>query len=281
MSSPSPSSTPAVCPSCGSAASGRFCSTCGTALAGSTEWRGRGVTTELLVDGTSRIWATFNNTWGDVPSYLLAFDAETGQELTQYRRRVDLNTGGAASGCANPLGVGMGFGGNVLMVAQNTNTVCSLHPTTITANVDTVQVGQRPYTYSDFTGNIYRSFTNPQGKYRILLDSCPGATMGIAGWLDLVLDAELPGAATLEIRFRFGATQFDALNPTGAQTTPTLAAGTIQNGTLSRRTFTIDMAVGSPLLDYVEIEFKLLADSAGLAPKLYNVDVVRSCQRTE
>jgi len=248
---------------------------------GSSQWRGRGVTTELLVPLTSgdpvrsRIWGNFNPGWsqssksrGDRDSYLLTFDAETGLENTALRTKVNQSTA-----CRNPVGAGMGAGGLVWVSSMDSDRMCAFDPKTLAddgmAVKHAVRIGNKPYTYSDFTGNIFKSFTNPEGVYRILIEGCP-AGLVLTKWNNISWEAEVPGTAKLEVRFRFGENQFEALNPTGPQVGPVTKVGP--------STKDLDSFVpAGGVKNWVVAEFRFLADGEGLAPILYDVSAVRSC----
>ncbi|MFC1610934.1 MopE-related protein [Myxococcota bacterium] len=235
-------------------------------------WRGRGITTELLEDGTSRVWAIFNNGWWSAANYLVAVDTDTGQELTELRARMDnaLYDPLDGPGCIGPSGVGVGYGGKIWMVFRATSSICAFDPNDLTAPLVSIPIGPNPYTYSDFTGNIFNTITNPQGYYRLLVRGCPHCyrvlDWGVVNW-----DADVPGSSMLEVRFRTGSTPVEAANPARPQYPPASEPAITQPPDTLHE---LPMTNG----EWLQVEFKFIADDAGLSPSLHHVDVARECQ---
>ncbi len=246
---------------------------------GTTNWYGRGITTELLAPAnpgdpvSSRVWATFNNGWGGDNNWILTFDAETGVEGTAFRTNASPGTD-----CRDPIGIGMGFEEKVWVVAQNSSQMCAFDPWGPLAaggGMETsavAPIGIHPYTYSDFTGSIFRSFTNPEGRYKILVRACP-EDYELLRWGRFLWDAEVPGESVLEVKFRFGDSPFEAMDIGAPQ-----IIGQIQTGPLPPpESFSWTPDVFEQRI-YCEIEFRFLADNQGLAPILYSMDSARNCQ---
>jgi hypothetical protein len=242
-------------------------------------WRGRGVTTELVAPATpggkvtARIWATFNNDWSGDNNWIIALDADTGVEDTTLRTDASPNTD-----CRDPIGIGMGFDQKVWVVAQNSDTTCAfdpdpqnLLPTGGMRQIASATTGRKPYTYSDFTGNLFRSFTNPEGRYRILVQACPDGK-SLEQWSALRWRADVPGTSKLEVRLRFGATQYEAMDVTK----PQIIAQTLIGPTPPPSAFSYT-PLSTEKRNYCEVEFRLLADRDGLAPILYALDAARTC----
>ncbi|OGQ89349.1 MAG: hypothetical protein A2289_16740 [Deltaproteobacteria bacterium RIFOXYA12_FULL_58_15] len=230
-------------------------------------WKGRGITTELLGDNTARIWAIFNNDWWGTPNYLVAFDADTGQEITGHRVRLDNSsiTPVSGPGCTAPAGVGIGYGGMVWSVNRDTSSVCAYDPANPFNALISVSMGPSPYTYSDFTGNLFRSFTKPQGFYRMLVQACP-ANYEVRQWGTVSWTAEVPGASSLEVRFRVGSSVAEAISPATVQYGPAI------------QPIEISFDLGLTRGDWLQVEFLFVADDEGLAPTLHHVDIARECK---
>jgi hypothetical protein len=188
---------------------------------------------------------------------------------------MDVNSDGSYGGCTNPIGVGMAFDGKLLAVARGSSAICSVDPSNITSDIVTIPVGEKPYTYSDFTGNLFRSFTKPDGYYRLLAEGCPSG-FRLARWVRVTWEAELPGTSRMEVRFRFGRSVGQAINPVAPQLGPVLQTGPQP----TPQTFTYELPA-SPDSDYLQVEFRFLADENGVAPKLHSADVTRTCLAAE
>lgn len=245
---------------------------------GIADWRGRGITTQLVDLGggntTSRIWANFNRGWdGGDSSYLTAFDSGTGSEQTSLQIRTD-------PACDNPIGAGIGYSGLVWVVNLASYDVCAFDPEASMSLVHDVTIGQTPYTYSDFTGNLFNTFTNPQGKYRVLIQGCPICYV-LSDWGKLTWIADVPTGAQLFLRYRTGNTIGEALDPAGAMEGPIIPDTAVSFGppNADRYTFTYDIPIGVGGI-YMQVEFEFIAGPGNALPVLHKVDAGRACDWT-
>ncbi len=241
-------------------------------------WRGRGITTELLSDGTSQVWATYNYDWGGerdtgnnagntIISYHLAKDG-TYTAFPQFSVQLPVD-------CNNPIGIGIGFDSSLWVVNRSADSMCKIEQTltgTGYGYATTVDIGRNPYTYSDFTGNLFRSFTSNRGYYRVLVEACPDPGQSkLVRWDSVQWDADTPGQSKLEARFRFGVTSADALDPGSA-----FLPGFVCTGS----TCTPSAQIWNPPIagdKFLEIEFSFIKGDDGTVPVLYNLEARRTC----
>lgn len=249
---------------CQSVLPGSLCNDNGCTWDGTNEWRGRGATTELRDDGTARVWSVFNDDWVGTPNWIFVFDSETGAEFVELRRRVDVG-----AQCNGPVGVGIGFGNILWMVSQNDSHMCGLPMDDTTGTLIEVEIDRSPYTYSDFTGNLFRSFTAPKGVYKSLLIGCPFGYR-VKAWSNAVWTADTPGESELEVRFRFGATIGQARNPANPALGPVLQSTAEPTGTYA--------LPSNETRKYLQVEFTFLRDDNDNAPVLHTLDVGRMCE---
>ena len=156
-----------------------------------------GIGRGLTVDASGNVWIAQH---GDGGGRLTQFDANTLLPL------VDVYL--APSGKI-PIGVGIGYGGKIWTNNQATNNVSVIDPQT--SLVGYFPVGGPPYTYSDFTGSILRTFTAPQGTYSEIVNACYG--FQVNSWVNLLWNGITPvgtgnqgrSVSNTAIRFRIRA----------------------------------------------------------------------------
>ena len=128
-----------------------------------------GVGRGLTVDASGTVWVAQH---GDNGGRLTGFNGDTLAPILD----VLLTPGGRI-----PIGVGVGSGGKIWTNNQATANVSVVDPATGT--VAFFPVGGYPYTYSDFTGSILRTFTAPTGTYSEIENACYG--FPVSQWFDL------------------------------------------------------------------------------------------------
>lgn len=143
----------------------------------------------LAVDAFDQVWVAahgFGPTGGDT-GYLFGFDAEDGGGLRS------ILTGGRT-----PVGVAVDFRGLIWAVNQTTNNATRLDP--FTEEIDLFEVGQGPYTYSDFTG-FQRARVWSQGSWSTVFERCPDIPDPTeALWRNLVWSVDTPSSSSIEFR---------------------------------------------------------------------------------
>jgi len=214
---------------------------------------GRGITATpagKTDTGAGIVWAVFH---ASGEAHLVGFDDDTGEVWDS----VDL---GAECGAITCIGAGLGTGDSVWVVNQGSDNVCRYD--SASGAVSELPIGNAPYTYSDFTGNVLRNFTAPQGTYRLLLEGCPGGEPRVA-WSVVMWDAATPGGSRIEVRVRT------------ANTIAGLASATLIGPATQPpdRQFVLTDVNG----DFIEVTVMLIADANGNVPTLLSLTVGREC----
>jgi hypothetical protein len=133
----------------------------------------------------------------------------------------------------------------------------------------TLDVGQNPYTYSDFTGYGLANFTRPRGTYRYLLPGCdlPRETT----WLRVEWTSTEPPGTNVRLRVRtgddgnslgqwygsWGASPADLTQPPPQQ---------------------VDALAPNPA-PYLQVEFELSTSDFDTTPVLHDFMVVWECDQ--
>jgi hypothetical protein len=212
-------------------------------------------------DGTIYV-ATSHEGVTFLPSYrpegptvrLSVFDGDDGSDLRVYGLPGDPLPGLAA------VGVGLASDGGVWLVNQQSGSATRFDPATETA--ESFPVGDDPYTYSDFTGFAFRTFTAPNGFARAVVEGCP---FGPTEWERVSWDAEVPAGTRVEVRARSAAT-LDGLDDAtfvGPFTdSPTELA--LPPGPLAPERF-------------LEVEVSLFTDTEGVSPSIDDLTLRYFC----
>jgi streptogramin lyase len=122
---------------------------------------------------------------------LTRFRADDGGDLRVWGTALDPLPGGGA------IGVGLDDQARAWLVNQDSGSATRVD--TDTGEVKHYEVGNFPYTYSDFTGFALRRITAPTGFIREVIEGCP---MGPTEWEHATVDASLPAGAQLQVRMR-------------------------------------------------------------------------------
>ena len=116
---------------------------------------GRGTT----VDASGTVWIAQHGYGGSAGWWFNGRITGYNTDTLAVVQDVYLGTSGQT-----PIGVGIGYDGRIWSPAQSTSNIVVLDPNT--GATAFYPVGGPPYTYSDFTGSILRTFTSPQGDVR-------------------------------------------------------------------------------------------------------------------
>ena len=225
------------------------------ATGGSYSGGGRGVT----VDSNGVVWVAQHHGGG---GRLTGYDVDT--LAMQYD--VNLYPSGSV-----PIGVGIGSGGRVWTANRGTSNMSVYDPRS--GALATYPVGGAPYTYSDFTGNLLRTFTSPVGHYTETLEACPG-NMPVEKWVKLVWEGMEPVGTTLQFRIRVASTQagLDTATWSGYLHAAPGDPGIGLTAIPSQRSAPPDNNV-----KWAQVEVNLEASAAGLVPTLSSYRVARDC----
>ncbi len=209
---------------------------------------GRGIA--AATDG--KIWMGSSNEEGFGVSIgrVTSFRAADGGGVRTY----DLPTG------LGTIGVGLDADGNVWAVNRETSNAARI--TVADGSIDEFDVGDAPYTYSDFTGYALRNITAPSGFHREIIQGC---ALGTTEWEEITWDATMPPATTIEVRVR------------SANTIVGLAAAA-WIGPWDASPADLTSAPG-PVPDgaYLEVEVTLFSDGAAATPTLHSLSVQVNC----
>jgi len=229
-------------------------STFSAGLSGSN-WRGRGVTASAAGEtgsGAGVVWAVFHDTG---QAHLVGFDDDSGEVWDE----VDLDEACGAETC---IGAGIGTGGSVWVVNQTSDNVCRYDPGT--GDVIEIPIGSAPYTYSDFTGNVLRTFTSPQGTYRHIVEGCPDNEPSLT-WTIVTWQASTPGGSSVKVQVRI------------ADTVGGLSGAEMYGPAIQPPDRQLNLMSSGLAGRYLEVLVTLVADADGNVPTLFSLTVGRDC----
>jgi len=142
----------------------------------------------LAPDEDGNVWVALMDGW----IVGMAEDGSLAGEID-----VDPNAEGSAD--VYTIGVSTDENGRLWMGNRMANTAVRFDPDDL--SLTTVPIGERPYTYSDYTGFVFRNVTNPTGHYGTTLTGCGGAK---TTWVRVEWDATVPEGASLTLVARAG-----------------------------------------------------------------------------
>ena len=157
-----------------------------------------------------------------------------------------------------PLGMTIDFDGYVWAVNQTSSSATKIDPNTLSP-VGNYKVGNGPYTYSDMTGYLLHTFTNPTGFYRHLF----GGWGLRLRWTALIVDAYLPNKTYLKVRVRTGVTENDLAQAPWSEAF----------GPFPPQAFPLDLIPLSLYGHYLEVEITLFTEEDGLTPIVKGIEV--------
>jgi len=141
----------------------------------------------IAPDEEGNVWVALSDGWiagmDENGGYIGAFDVDPTAEGT---------------GSVYSIGVSTDENGKLWVGNRMANTAVRFDPAD--SSLVTVPIGDRPYTYSDYTGFVFRNVTNPTGSYSPTLAGCTGETT----WLRVLWDATVPAGASLTLRVQSG-----------------------------------------------------------------------------
>jgi len=226
---------------------------------GTNGYYSRGVT----VDAAGTVWISAYPGSGQQGS-IMGYDSNTGERTTN----IYMGTGGKA-----PLGIGIGSSGKIWTANCSTNNLTALDPTTgafgfypndVSGGTD---LGGSLYTYSDFTGNLRATFTDPQGDYKEIIDGCFGPTVSSWDNLEWSLTAQ-PTGSVARFQVRVGDSpdtdewsQWYPSENTYYESSPADLSG-IPSGNR-----------------FIQTRMVLVANESNQSPILYSFSVARTCQQ--
>lgn len=188
---------------------------------------------------------------GDV-ARLVRFNGEDGSEMQVF----DLPGVGS-------IGVGLDHERRPWVINEASATATRLDPES--GETREFPVGERPYTYSDFTGFALRTFTDPRGFEREVRFGC---AVGPTEWEALRWRGETPPSTALEVRLRTASTRAELADTEWLGSFPPDADLRAAPGPLG----------SGPV---VEIEVQLASDDPRASPALAEVVLQYFCPAEE
>ncbi|MEO7097239.1 MAG: hypothetical protein ABI175_28520 [Polyangiales bacterium] len=168
-----------------------------------------------------------------------------------------------AGGGGSFVGMAIDFDGKIWAIDQNAGTGTKIEPGSYALN--TVKVGNGPYTYSDMTGFQLRNAADPFGKYRHVFEGCGDMTK----WSTLSWTAETPTGTTIQVRVRTSATK------AGLKTAAWVVVAKVPG---DKSPVDIGTKLGAAAkAQYLEVEFELNSDSPTSTPILSSISVTSAC----
>ncbi len=219
----------------------------------------RGVT----VDAAGTVWISAYPGSGQ-QGRIMGYDSNTGSRTTN----IYMGNSGKA-----PLGIGIGSSGKIWTANCTTNNLTALDPTTGAFGFYPNDVsggsnlGGSLYTYSDFTGNLRATFTDPQGDYKEVIDGCFGPNVSSWDFLTWTLTAQ-PDGSLAKFQVRVGNdpdgndwSQWYPSEDTFYESSP---------ADLS------DVPSGNR---FIQTRMVLVANESNQSPILYSFSVARTCEQ--
>lgn len=232
---------------------------------GAGTWAGRGITATAAgktATGAGIVWAVFNGGSGGSggsTAHLVGFDDDSGAVWDH----VDLTD---KCGANTSIGVGIGIADSVWVVNKGSDNACRYDPPggIAAGEVVDVPIGDGPYTYSDFTGNLLRTFTARKGTFTYVIEGCPEPTAQVQ-WTLVTWEAQTPGKSSVAVRVR------------NADTIDDFSSAPSHGPAIQPPDQSFDLTPLELWSPFVEIEVVLEADVDGNAPTLSSIKVGREC----
>jgi streptogramin lyase len=157
-----------------------------------------------------------------------------------------------------PVGMAADFDGFVWAVNQSAASATKIDAATMSV-VGEFPVGSGPYTYSDMTGYLLHTFTNPTGFYQHLF----GGWGLRLRWIGIIVDAYLPTKTYIKVRARSAVT-VEQLEST--DWTPWF-------GPFPPAEFPIDLLPYKLYGDYLQVEVALFSEEDGATPIIKGIEI--------
>lgn len=226
---------------------------------GSDSMYTRGVT----VDAAGTVWISAYPGSGQ-QGRIMGYDSNTGSRTTN----IYMGDGGLA-----PLGIGVGSSGKIWTANCSSHNLTAMDPTTGAFGFypNDVSGGSNLrgglYTYSDFTGNLRATFTDPQGDYKEVIDGCFGPTVSSWDFMHWSLAAQ-PNGSIAKFQVRVGDdpdsdnwSDWYPSNNTFYESSPADLSG-IPGGNR-----------------FMQTRMVLVANESNQSPILYSFSIARTCQQ--
>jgi len=222
-----------------------------------------GCTRGVTVDANGTLWASH---WGAGAYRVTAIDTNVpnAPDVTPVAiKDVYFNT----AICSGVLGVGIGANDNVWTACYYTRRAVAMSPDPASTAQSSHPIGPYPYVYSDFTGNLFRTFTAPRGTYTEVIDGCPGTTT-VSGWDTLSWSAITPPNTEAQFRVRTGNTRaaLDAAPWSGPYTQTSAGSPS-----------PVDVS-GLAANELIEVQVTLVSNQEGQVPRVSLLNVTRYCE---
>jgi hypothetical protein len=211
---------------------------------------GHGGPRGLIADGAGHIWMAHSHCDGGGDCAVLSrFSIDPPWNVQRHELR--------PAGASGSIGVDIDRDGKVWVINQSSSSATRFDPAT--GAMDQFDVGNGPYTYSDFTGHgLFLQF--PRGYFRAVSEACPGAI-----WNRLDVDGSIPDGSRVEVSVRTAETR-DALR----------AARWI--GTWTGSPAMLEEAPGPvPPGAFFEVQLFLISERAGVVPVVSRIAATYAC----
>lgn len=227
-----------------------------------------GVTRGIAADDQGRIYVASSHEWiridptstfgffeaSDPITRLTVFDAVDGGSLMIFGTR-DAPLPGAGA-----IGVGLDAESHAWLINQDSGSATSVDAKS--GDAKHFNVGDMPYTYSDFTGFALRRITAPSGFVTAVLEGC---NAGPSEWERVTIDAEIPVGTVVEVRLRSANSRVDL----GAARW----SDSLDGSSIDLLTQSIDLRG----YRFLEVEARLVSDDRSHSPSLDRITVQLNC----
>lgn len=165
-----------------------------------------GKTRGITADHRGKIWVAVDHDWATIDSdgYLWRIDQSIADGLHDHRDDTD---GYWKLPGTDVIGAGIDGEGHVWGISRGANKAIRLRLDADGNPIDadnptSIELGQSPYSYSDFTGFALQTFVQPEGRYRYRFEACTPPAK--AKWDSLGWSVETPVGTTVRLRYRVG-----------------------------------------------------------------------------
>jgi len=173
-------------------------------------------------------------------------------------RDLSLRARHVVSGARDLVGVGVAFDGRVWGIANGSDRAYRLDRTT--GDIDAFPVGERPYTYSDFTGFGLNGILGATGVHRVVVEGCRATV-----WTGLALEADIPDDTAVHLRVR------SAETVEGLELQPWL-------GPFLPPSPSLGLPPGPvPAGRFLEISLRLSSTTPGVVPRVFSLTASGRC----
>jgi streptogramin lyase len=221
-----------------------------------------GITRGIAADDRGRIYTASSHEWLRINLEASFGFFEASEPITRLSvfdqegnmlRVLDLPGSGA-------IGVGLDSQHRAWLVNQETGTATRVDLALDEPEIKHFAVGERPYTYSDFTGFALRRITASTGFIREVLEGC---AVGPSEWEELTVEADVPGSGQIQVRVRTAATRTRLDEARWSE---------------PRSGASLDLrALGLSVDRFIEVEARLISSDRRSSPSLDRITVQLHC----